>query len=245
MIFYQLTIHSEIGAFRLWQSVTEVRNKHNSASKRCCTAGLGRFSQKDMALTQFGFMGYALAMREKIGLHGATNEDLQGLVHVWRVIGYVMGVEDRFNICRDSVDETTAICRTLAYKVFKPAIEKKDKDFIEMATYLSDGMWSMNPTLNAKIYINMLYKLLKVPNNNNNNLEKEELSVELNFLQRMILNMLIFVVWTLQFTIPKLYHNYTQYISLWLMRVFPFLAYYQFGYSDDSHVYVLRDNKTN
>lgn len=73
----------------------EVKDKHNSVSKRCCNAGLGRISQKDMALTQYGFMGYALAMREKIGLH-AKEEDLRALVHVWRVIGYVMGIEDRF-----------------------------------------------------------------------------------------------------------------------------------------------------
>nr|XP_015837413.1 PREDICTED: uncharacterized protein LOC655780 isoform X2 [Tribolium castaneum] len=223
---------------KLWQSVIEVKDKHNSVSKRCCNAGLGRINQKDMALTQFGFMGYALAFRDKIGLHDAKEEELKALVHVWRVVGYVMGIEDRFNICRDSVEETSEICRILADQIFRPAIERKDKDFIEMATHLSDGMWAMNPTLNAKIYLNLVYRLLQSPNNNN---QSNSFLIELNFFETGLYYFLILVIWSLQFNIFRIYHNYTQYVSLWLMDVFPFLAYYKFGYAN-SHVKVLQGN---
>ena len=48
-----------------------------------------------MAFSQFGFMGYALARREKVGLYKVKDEDLRGFVHVWRVVGFVMGIEDR------------------------------------------------------------------------------------------------------------------------------------------------------
>ncbi|XP_044265639.1 uncharacterized protein LOC123011968 [Tribolium madens] len=219
---------------KLWESVIEVKDKHNSVSKRCCNAGLGRINQKDMALTQFGFMGFALAFREKIGLHDAKDDDLRALVHVWRVIGYVMGIEDRFNICRDSVSETSEICRILADQIFRPAVERKDKDFIEMATHLSNGMWAMNPTLNAKIYLNLVHRLLQSSNNN-----QIEFLIELNFVEKILYHFLILVIWSLQFNVFRVYHNYTQYVSLWLMDVFPFLAYYKFGYSN-SHVKVLQ-----
>lgn len=40
-----------------WKSVTAVRKLHVHASMRCQKAKIGMISQKDMALTQFGFMG--------------------------------------------------------------------------------------------------------------------------------------------------------------------------------------------
>lgn len=72
-----------------------MRYRHNSASKKGCAAGLGRISQKDMALTQFGFMGYAIVKGPEIGIHNASREELEGLVHLWRVLGYVLGIDDR------------------------------------------------------------------------------------------------------------------------------------------------------
>lgn len=144
----------------------------------------------------------------------------------------------RFNICRDSVEETTEICRILADQIFLPAVEKKDKDFIQMATYLSNGMWAMNPTLNARIYLNLLYNLLQSSNNNN---RSNEFLIELSFVEKMLYYFLNLTIWSLQFTIFRVYHNYTQYVSFWLMEVFPFLAYYKFGYAN-SHVKVLQGN---
>lgn len=80
---------------RLWKSIAEVRNRHNSASKRGCAAGFSRISQKDMALTQFGFMGFSMTRAHLLGIHYATKEELEALVHIWRVVGYTLGIEDR------------------------------------------------------------------------------------------------------------------------------------------------------
>ncbi|KAJ8944699.1 hypothetical protein NQ314_009406 [Rhamnusium bicolor] len=60
-----------------------------------CSAGLHRISQKDMALTQFGFMGISLVRSKKVGIHEASDEEWEAFLHVWRVIGYLMGIEDR------------------------------------------------------------------------------------------------------------------------------------------------------
>lgn len=72
-----------------------VKNLHNSASKRSCAAGFKRISQKDMAFTQFGFMGYAVTNPEYLGIYNAKEEDFEAFIHVWRVIGHLMGIEDR------------------------------------------------------------------------------------------------------------------------------------------------------
>lgn len=80
---------------RLWQSIKEVKNLHNSASNRGCKAGLHRISQKDMVLTQFGFMGFQLTREKIFGVYNATPEDWEAFIHIWRVVGQLLGIEDR------------------------------------------------------------------------------------------------------------------------------------------------------
>ena len=64
-------------------------------SRRCSEAGLRRITQADMALTQFGFIGFTLLSGDQLGIK-ATDEELNGLVHFWRVIGYMLGMQDKY-----------------------------------------------------------------------------------------------------------------------------------------------------
>lgn len=58
-------------------------------------AGLGlRVSQKDMALTQFGFIGLMLLKKKELAIVG-TEEDERSIVHFWRTIGYFLGIQDK------------------------------------------------------------------------------------------------------------------------------------------------------
>lgn len=57
-------------------------------------SGYGPITQCDMAVTQFGFMGFPLLVQEKLGLHG-SEEDLEGFIHFWRVIGHLLGINDQ------------------------------------------------------------------------------------------------------------------------------------------------------
>lgn len=59
-------------------------------------AGFNKISQKDMALTQFGFMGFAVIRSKNIGIPDANEEELKAFIHVWKVIGYLLGIEDRY-----------------------------------------------------------------------------------------------------------------------------------------------------
>ena len=51
------------------------------------------FTQADMAATQFAFMGMFLLYPHKFGV-SATDEDLMAFCHVWRGIGYLLGIQD-------------------------------------------------------------------------------------------------------------------------------------------------------
>lgn len=68
---------------------------HNAASRYGYRILNYKINQRDMALTQFGFMGFALVRSTKVGIHDATEDELKGFIHLWRVVGYVLGIEDK------------------------------------------------------------------------------------------------------------------------------------------------------
>ncbi|CAH0550651.1 unnamed protein product [Brassicogethes aeneus] len=223
---------------KMWDSINEVRSKHSSASKRACTVGLGNITQKDMALTQFGFIGMALTQKEKIGIFHTKPEEWEALIHVWRVIGYLMGIEDRFNICRESVEETTEICNLLIEKVFLPEIEKRDPNFIEMSMYILEGLWCFNPFISAKVFFDIFY--ITLFNNNVAEMDTKKEYLKLTPGQKRYMNFVLYVITTLEYKIWRLYHNTVHKTSLWLMHVFPFLAYFVFG-RKNAHVSILNN----
>lgn len=86
---------SSIDSYSSRKSIISVRGKHCAAGKKAVTNGLGFISQRDMALTQFGFVGVAILKGRKLGFAGG-DEELEGFIHLWRTIGYCMGIEDRY-----------------------------------------------------------------------------------------------------------------------------------------------------
>lgn len=57
-------------------------------------ACVGGIYQKDMALTQFAFVGYVFIAPISIGLRNKPEEE-EAFNHFWRVIGYMLGIPDR------------------------------------------------------------------------------------------------------------------------------------------------------
>lgn len=84
--------------YRFLESLKIVRKKHCVAFRRSSEAGLNRVSQLDMALAQFGFMGFTLLGGDYLGVNN-NFEELEGLIHFWRVIGSMLGMEDKFVHC--------------------------------------------------------------------------------------------------------------------------------------------------
>lgn len=77
------------------ESLKIVRRKHRIAFKRSTEAGVHKPTQLDMALAQFGFMGYSILSEEYLGIK-TTAEEMEGVVHLWRVIGSMLGMDDKF-----------------------------------------------------------------------------------------------------------------------------------------------------
>jgi ER-bound oxygenase mpaB/B'/Rubber oxygenase, catalytic domain len=55
--------------------------------------------QTAMAITQFGFMGYALVRPHLLGLKFRDDEEKEAFVYLWAVIGHMLGIKEEFNMC--------------------------------------------------------------------------------------------------------------------------------------------------
>lgn len=69
----------------------------------------------------------------------------------------------RYNICRDSYDETREVCRLLQERVFTPCLENVPEHFEHMARVMLDGLWSVNPTVDTEGFLYSCRALADVP----------------------------------------------------------------------------------
>lgn len=190
-----------------------------------------------MAVTQFGFMGYVMTSPKSVGIHSFTEEELEGFVHLWRVIGWVIGIKDEFNICRETVDETKEICDGLLKEIIKPQVEKLDCDFVSLSGALVDGMWCFNPFLEINAILMYIFMLIGSSGNFSNNNENK---LDTSALRRLHFWLMRMVMSYIRFGLFRGLHNVIQVLSLFLMVNLPFLAYYKFG-KKNSHVVILND----
>lgn len=99
---YMQTIYHTLTWFRndlkpgtiAWKSLEAVRKFHFSASRSAKNAKIGMISQKDMAITQYGFIGFTILGQKMIGVQ-ATREEMDDYCHMWRVLGHVLGIDDK------------------------------------------------------------------------------------------------------------------------------------------------------
>jgi len=59
---------------------------------------------------------------EKLGAFDATNKELEGLVHLWAVLGHLLGIKDEYNICLGGLELCKQKCRAFADSVVSTKI---------------------------------------------------------------------------------------------------------------------------
>lgn len=135
----------------------------------------------------------------------------------------------RYNICRDSVTETREICEELINRVFRVEYNKRDKDFLSMSSALINGMWHVQPLLNVNVMMAYIHKRLLELNSNSANPNCDSYMRQMSTFERFYFNYIKYSMHYKQYSIIRLMSNWLQYLALWFMQNFPFLAYYRFG----------------
>ncbi|XP_026285270.1 uncharacterized protein LOC113211178 [Frankliniella occidentalis] len=209
---------------RARESLAVVRKHHLRGAAAARRAGLPGISQLDMILTQFAFFGYAV-LRRKQDNFSVSDQDILDFVHVWRTIGFLIGIDERFNICQFDADlsSTTKILEGICSKWLAPALITPPREFDSMSRALLNGSWCMMPVIEYASYLNYTQERAGVP---------EPLRCETYKASAIMLTFLHFIPNTLDWPILgpifRMYHNASMNFSLFMSTYYPLLAWYSF-----------------
>ena len=95
----------------LLSSTSRVRALHRRA------AGLRDFSQYEMVVTQWAFVGPVLLWPDQLGVARGGQEDVEGLLQVMMVVGRQLGISDQLNLCLGDRKHCTEYSRLVLEKV--------------------------------------------------------------------------------------------------------------------------------
>lgn len=120
-------------------------------------------SQLDMSITQFGFVGLMVTYPEKFGAANATKEELEGFVHLWRGIGYLLGIEDEYNFCAGTFEEVIQRCHHMVESWVKPSFQNITEDWEHMSRVLVEGLSYYVPLTTFEVTLMYLCWVLDMP----------------------------------------------------------------------------------
>ena len=95
----------------LIKSSARVRVLHKQA------AAVRKFSQYEMVVTQWAFVGPVLLWPDRLGVDRRTEKDIEGVLYVMMMVGRQLGISDEFNLCLGDLEQCTEYSRLLLEKV--------------------------------------------------------------------------------------------------------------------------------
>lgn len=222
---------------RAWKSIQDVRRIHYTVSNNSEAGGAGIISQKDMVLTQLAFMGFAVTRFRFLGVRG-NYEQFDAFCHLWRVLGHLLGIEERFNLCAETLEETIARIELLTEEILAPALNDAGSDFEKYTRSAFQGIWCFNPEVHYESTLYFTKRLAGVPGyhyfqyeiekgdttSNKENLSKLSLYARL----RLFLTVIVYQYSTKYF-IVRWALNIIQIFVTKLLEVIPIIAIFKFG----------------
>lgn len=235
---------------KFWTSLNAVRKAHSRSSRACAKLGAGQITQKDLALTQFGFIGFLSLGAHRIQLY--DEQFLEATSHMWRVLGHLLGIKDEYNICGRNWAETKLRLDIVMRKVYEPALENTTKEFEQMCAALLDGLWHINTTLTVGSFLYLTKRLCYVkgyefydfdyrPGTKPEPQEHRRYK-DLNWWDRIVVFYALFLVTYLhQYNLVRWYLNFRVWITERLIDYFPYMAIIKLG-SKWAYVRVFNDS---
>ncbi|KAK2584785.1 hypothetical protein KPH14_007104 [Odynerus spinipes] len=105
-------------------------------------------NQVEMALVQFGFVVFVILKPDVLGICNATDENLEAYCHMWKGIGYLLGIQDEFNFCRGSLEEIKQRAKDILEYWVKPNLRNYNKNFEHMVRAMFEGLSYFFPLMN-------------------------------------------------------------------------------------------------
>nr|CAD7198628.1 unnamed protein product [Timema douglasi] len=170
---HRLNVESEMTLKQpLWCKLTEELRQDFSSScpyspaTRIYSAPRGGnrvfINQADMAVTQFGFVGLMVLYPKRFGAGGASEDDLEAFCHLWRAVGYLLGVEDRYNFCSGSLEDVRERSKDLIQWCIKPSLREVSQEWEHMSRCLVEGISYYIPGVSFEASLMYLTRLLDI-----------------------------------------------------------------------------------
>lgn len=119
-------------------------------------------NQGDMSGTQFACMGLIVLYPEQFGIYDASNEDLEAFCHLWRGLGYLLGIEDQNNFCRGSLQEVRQRARDFIEHWVKPNFRTVTPEWEHMTMCLNEGVGYIANLQSYKVLLLQLCDILGI-----------------------------------------------------------------------------------
>jgi len=110
----------------------KVRNKMHAAKSNKDRLFL---SQYDMGVVLSGFMG-GVIMYPNFGGIICSRNDLDDYVYFWYAIGYLLGIEDKYNICANGLDYALTVCKEIEQDIVYKSMKTPPVEYTEMTNAL-------------------------------------------------------------------------------------------------------------
>lgn len=222
---------------KAWKSLDGVRRQHLHATKSASKSKVGIVSQKDMAITQYGFMGFSVASKNFVGFVG-NQQDMEDYCHFFRVLGSVLGIKDEYNICCESHEETLERLEVIKTEFLRPNLETPPEEFGAMSKYIVNGLWCFNPADSYTSIMFAIKRMIGVPgyyyydDEIPKDFDPEKLvHKSLTWSERFDVWSSIFIhEFLLKFSLIRKFFNFETLVHEYLIRYFPFLAMYKFSF---------------
>jgi len=146
-------------------------------------------NQMEMAITQFGFVGLFILFPKKFGAHGVSDEDMNAFVHLWRCLGYILGTEDRYNLCGGDLETVRQRIRDIINFWVKPNLREVSRDWEHMTRCIIEGIHFYIPGITYEISLLYLCSMLGI--------NAPRLRAALTFIQVMMYCLMNFVFFML------------------------------------------------
>ncbi|KAH8374718.1 hypothetical protein KR200_004600, partial [Drosophila serrata] len=224
---------------RFWTSIGAVRRAHSRSSHACAHRGAGQITQKDLALTQFGFIGFITMGAHRIQLY---DEDfLEATSHMWRVLGHLLGIKEEYNICGRNWSESKPRLDIVMRKVYEPALENTSEDFHQMTAALINGLWHINTMLSVDANIFFTKRLACVKGyeyysfDHSNGVVRDPQQklhyYDMGWWDRFIVSYGLFIVTYLhRYAVVRWYLNFRIWMVDVLTYYLPYIAIWKFGF---------------
>ncbi|XP_016999171.2 uncharacterized protein [Drosophila takahashii] len=234
---------------KFWTSIAAVRKAHSRSSHACARRGAGQITQKDLALTQFGFIGFITMGAHRIKLN--DQDFLEATTHMWRVLGHLLGIKEEYNICGSNWAESKLRLDIVMRKVYEPALANTGEDFYRMTEALINGLWHMNTMFSVDANIFFAKRLACVKGyeyfsfDHDNGVQQDPQQklyyYDMGWWDRFIVSYGLFIVTYLhRYALVRWYFNFRVWLVDVLTYYLPYIAIWKFGFKS-AYVRIFRN----